>query len=107
MAKHKVKITVLKTIDPSVVFDGNVPNNPSGRKYKKCNVFKPGQEFLVNKKVQIPEKFCSWAWNDIYKDISVLAWGGNFDPWVEKGIMISCCTDGIRPVVFKLERIAK
>jgi len=23
----------------------------------------------------------------------------------EKGVVISCCTDGLRPVIFKLERI--
>jgi uncharacterized repeat protein (TIGR04076 family) len=32
--------------------------------------------------------------------------GGNFDPWVkEKGTAIACCTDGYRPVVFKIEAI--
>ncbi len=31
--------------------------------------------------------------------------GGDFDPWVEKGMQMTCCTDGIRPVSFKLERL--
>jgi len=51
-----------------------------------------------------PEKFCGWAWRDIYKDVSVLAFGGDFD-WTKPGVAITCCTDGNRPVVFKLERM--
>ena len=105
MAKYEVKITVLKRVDPTVIFEVNVPNSPRGEKYQKCSVFNEGQEYIVNKNIQTPENFCHWAWRDLYKDISVLAWGGNFDPWVEKGTMITCCTDGIRPVSFKLERI--
>jgi len=34
-----------------------------------------------------------------------LAFGGDFPWFKEKGIAISCCSDGLRPVVFKLERI--
>ena len=53
-----------------------------------------------------PENFCDWAWHDIYKIVITLVSKGNFDIWMkEKGTAISCCTDGIRPVVFKLERI--
>ncbi|MHA1187160.1 MAG: TIGR04076 family protein [Candidatus Heimdallarchaeota archaeon] len=52
----------------------------------------------------MPEGFCMWAWRDLYKDLSVLFFGGNF--WrKEKGTIHSSCTDGRKPVVFKLERI--
>ena len=41
---------------------------------------------------------------DIQRDVAHLAMGGDF-PWMkEKGEMVSCCTDGLRPVIFKLER---
>jgi uncharacterized repeat protein (TIGR04076 family) len=31
--------------------------------------------------------------------------GGNY-PWQEEpGISVTCCTDGLRPVIFKVERI--
>jgi uncharacterized repeat protein (TIGR04076 family) len=31
--------------------------------------------------------------------------GADFGPWMKDGNMfIACCTDGIKPVVFKLER---
>jgi len=53
----------------------------------------------------MPEGFCSWAWADIQRDVAVLALNGNF-PWVkDEGIGISWCTDGFRPVVFKLKRM--
>jgi len=55
--------------------------------------------------MQMPEGFCSWAWADIQRDVIHMGLGGDF-PWMKKpGVMISCCTDGLRPVVFKLERI--
>jgi uncharacterized repeat protein (TIGR04076 family) len=108
MAKYKVKITVLKRVDPSVIFDGDVPNVPGTDKpYQICSAFKDNQEFIVGPDLNQPNGFCGWAWRDIYKDLSVLGFGGNFDPWVEKGKAITCCTDGIRPVSFVLERLNK
>ena len=105
MAISEVKITVLKRVDPSVIFDGKVPNRPgTDEKYNVCNAFEDGQEFIVGLDGNQPEGFCGWAWRDVYKDLSVLRFGGNF-PWLEKGIAITCCTDGIRPVSFKMERL--
>ncbi len=102
----KIKITVLSKIDPSVVFKGNIPNMPkSGKPYEKCTAFEEGQEFITEDRTR-PEGFCGWAWNDIQKDLSVLDFGGSFWPdWMEPGKMITCCTDGVRPVSFKMERI--
>jgi uncharacterized repeat protein (TIGR04076 family) len=98
MPPSNVKITILKRL---VLNDlDKYKNEPS----IACNLFKDGQEF-VSKGIQIPEGFCSWAWADIQRDVAILALNGNF-PWVkDEGIGISCCTDGFRPVVFKLERM--
>lgn len=104
MTRHKVKITVLKRVDPDYIFDGKVPNSPSGKKYTICTAFKDNDVF-ISENVRCPEGFCSYAWKDIYSDLRVLALGGDHEPWVEKPKMISCCTDGIRPVSFILERI--
>ncbi|MDP3062147.1 MAG: hypothetical protein Q8O40_02875 [Chloroflexota bacterium] len=39
------------------------------------------------------------------RDVAHLALGGDF-PWIsKKGTMVSACTDGLRPVLFKLERV--
>lgn len=104
MARPKIKITVLKRVSPEVIFDGNVPPKPDGGKYTVCTAFEDGQEFIANG-LEKPEGFCSWAWRDIFKDLSVLLFGGSFHPWVDHGKQITCCTDGIRPVSFVLERI--
>jgi uncharacterized repeat protein (TIGR04076 family) len=105
MARARIKIKVLKRVDPSVIFDGDVPTSPSGKKYSICTAYRDDQEFIVESDGAMPEGFCNWAWRDVYKDVAVLAYGGNFYPWVEKGTAITCCTDGIRPVSFLMERI--
>ena len=105
MARHRVKITVLKRVPPEFIFDGNVPLRPNGEKYTMCTKFTEGQEFMVEKDVQIPDGFCTFAWKDIYGDVRILALGGDNEPWVTKPKMITCCTDGIRPVSFISERV--
>ena len=58
-----------------------------------------------------PENFpCSGAWSIISDFIFVLLSGGNFGPtswkWMkDERTMISCCPDGVRPVIFKIELI--
>jgi len=70
MARSKVKITVLKRVDPSVIFDGDVPNMPGTDKpYTVCSAFEEGQEFVVGLDGNRPEGFCGWAWRDVYKDV--------------------------------------
>jgi uncharacterized repeat protein (TIGR04076 family) len=74
-----------------------------------CPCFKEGDSFIAS--FEQPEKFCGWAWNDIYKFTSVLLSGGNYSSGAFKGWMkrenemIACCTDAIRPVTFKIELI--
>ena len=53
----------------------------------------------------MPEGFCGWAWDDIYKVVQALRFHGNFHWFDEPGVSVNCCTDGLRPVVFKIERI--
>jgi len=103
MMAGKIKITVIKRLSPKEVFGVSIPKDPStGKEYEVCSMFKEGQEFISDG--EMPVGFCSWAWHDIYKDLSVLLFGGNFS-WVGTGIMYTCCTDGTRPVTFKLERL--
>jgi len=98
----KVKITVLKTTDSKQIFGDNPP---LGHAIEACGVYEEGQEFTVSEEGGMPEGFCPWAWNDIYKVVITLMYGGNF-PWMEeKGTMVTCCTDGFRPVIFELRRI--
>ena len=98
----KLKITVIKNFSPEDVF-GSKEKVPSDKITTACTTVKEGQEFVVEK-LEKPEGFFGWAWRDIYKDVSVLWFGGDF-PWVEPNVAYTACTDGIRPVVFKIERL--
>ncbi|MFQ6074830.1 MAG: TIGR04076 family protein [Candidatus Bathyarchaeia archaeon] len=101
--RSKVRITVLKTLEPGEVFGEELPIATDIR--EACGLFTPGQEFVVGEDGRMPEGFCTWAWNDIYGVFTHLRFGGDF-PWVkEEGAVIACCTDGLRPVIFKLQRI--
>jgi uncharacterized repeat protein (TIGR04076 family) len=101
--RHKVKITVLKRFSPSQVFRESpvTPVSPQGA----CELFKEGQEFIVNEDLRMPEDFCSSAWVSIYGNVRLLGFGGDLPWFKEKGIAVNCCIDGLRPVIFKLERI--
>ena len=101
--KNKVKITVLKKLDTKEIFGENAP---LGESLEACGQFDLDQEFIVSEDGKMPEGFCHWAWNDIYKVVTTLRFGGSFSRIEEKGnSIVRCCTDGLRPVIFKLERI--
>jgi len=101
--RHEVKITVLRRFNPPEVFKKS-PVTHSG-KFEACGTYKDGQEFIVGLDGKMPEGFCTSAWVSIYPNVRLLSFGGDL-PWYEgKGVAINCCNDGLRPVVFKLERI--
>ena len=68
-----------------------------------CSRFEECDQF-VSEGANMPEGFCSWAWCDIQKYVLTLARGGDF-VGVKPGAFVTCCTDGFRPVFFKLERL--
>ena len=63
-----------------------------------CPVFQEGQEFVVGSPYFCPEGFCAWAWADIRTFIMAAYFGA-------EAPQISCCTDGVRPVFFRIERM--
>ena len=72
----------------------------------KCEVFREGQEFVVDPCAGMPSGFCPWAWDDIYKVLIAFFSGGNFGMWTEGGdTILACCSDGTRPVYFKIEKL--
>ena len=98
----RLKITVLKKTDTKQIFGDNPP---MGQAIEACGMFKEGQEFIVGEDGKMPEGFCHWAWNDLYKVVITLMYGGNF-PWMkQEGTSVSCCIDGLRPVIFEIRRI--
>jgi uncharacterized repeat protein (TIGR04076 family) len=99
---EKVRVTVLRRFEPSEVFKKSpaTPVNPLGA----CDRFKDDQEFVIEN-LEKPEGFCNTAWISIQNDVRLLAFGGNLPYYKEKGLAINACVDGLRPVIFKLERI--
>jgi len=100
----KCKITVVKK-----TMNEDLAKQYCGKKVGPCEIFKEGDMFITA--LEKPERFCDWAWNDIHNCVEVMVAGGNFSKGVFKDWMkddrtiIACCTDGIRPVIFKIERI--
>lgn len=92
--KKTCKITVLKK-----TIHNDLYKEIRGKEGKLCTLFEEGQEFILTSPYKPPEGFCQWAWADIRQFI-LGAWFGREDPTV------ACCTDGFRPVLFKVERIA-
>ncbi len=101
----KVKITVVKMINNKDLYGENPPAAfDESRLTPVCDRFEVGQEFVVDSH-NCPPDFCNWAYGDIQRDLVHILYGGYY-PWMkEKGVAISCCTDGLRPVIFKLKRI--
>lgn len=101
----KAKITVMKRI----------ANQDLAKEYRKaeynrrypvpCNQFEDGQEFILEDMGTPPQGFCAWAWVDIHRDIVRVMSGGSNGALKQEGTTITCCTDGFRPVVFKIERV--
>jgi uncharacterized repeat protein (TIGR04076 family) len=90
--KFGVKITVLRRGFEREFIEklGTGPKGP-------CARFSDGQEFTVTSQWAMPEKFCEWAYADIRAYIPMVLGQGN--------PIAVCCTDGFRPVFFKIERI--
>jgi uncharacterized repeat protein (TIGR04076 family) len=98
------KITILRRLyDQELAEEYRHPEVDRG----PCKFFAEGQEFTVNYLTERPVGFgCDWAWDDIHKVLMVLMLKGDYGTWMkDKNMFITCCTDGIKPVVFKIERL--
>lgn len=93
-----VTITVVKRL-----FHEEMVRDAGAGPWEPCGRLRVGQTF-TSTGANMPEGFCSWAWADIQKYVLTLARGGNFIG-VKPGAFVTCCTDGFRPVVFRLQRI--
>lgn len=103
--KNRVKITVLKRLDPHEIFGENLPAMPTQQPFGPCEAFEDGQEFIVDSP-RMPQDFpCSSAWNMIYHYIRNLLWGMDISWHKEGNVDVPSYMDGLRPVIFKLERI--
>ena len=105
-----VRITVLKTelykdIADEYLSEGSLAGS--------CPILKEGDSFLYrsDEEAVMPKGLCPWAWIDLYPDIAKMsiaraARKPGQEYWYKYADKsISCCRDGVRPVVFLLERI--
>jgi len=98
---NKVKITVLRKEFYPELADEYLTE---GREAGACPLLNVGDEFIFKGEAKMPEGFCPWAWIDIYRSVNALSAGASYTPWnLQEKMQIECCTDGIRPVVFKVE----
>jgi uncharacterized repeat protein (TIGR04076 family) len=88
------KITVVRRAVHQDLADEHVP----GHQVQPCDQFEDGQEFVLSEPWYLPEGFCPWAWADIRSFIMANFHGGELP-------LVGCCTDGLRPVHFKFEKI--
>lgn len=104
--KHKCKITVIKKECYEDLQEKYLLNPKSG----PCELFEVGQEWIIdslNYFHMMDGKFCAEAWDSISRYVYTALNGGSImEGWTnDSKMMIACCNDGTRPVVFKLERI--
>jgi uncharacterized repeat protein (TIGR04076 family) len=104
--KHKCKITVLRREFYQDLADEYLADSNIG----KCDLFHDGQEFIVDQKdfwKMMNGEFCAEAWDSISRYVYTALQGGSImKGWMhDEKMMITCCNDGTRPVIFKLERI--
>ena len=110
MKKRQCKITVLrKELCPDLQRQ-YLADPESG----PCPIFEVGQEFLLERSDarddfwhMLDGKFCSEAWDCISRYVYTALQGGSImDGWTkDENVMIACCNDGTRPVIFKIERL--
>ena len=98
----KVIITVIET-----GFNKELADEYGKEKLTLCPVFKKGQVFHTDFKR--PEGFCDGAWKNIAPYAFAFAHGLKTDElyygkWMKyPNVVICCCNDALRPVIFKIE----
>jgi uncharacterized repeat protein (TIGR04076 family) len=97
---HNIKITVTKMLGTKELWGDEAPESTAE---DVCPRFKVGDVYMTEG-MSMPENWpCSWAWHDIFKEVLHLSLGGEF--FIEPGnFIIACCTDGMRPVFYRIER---
>ncbi len=96
----KVRITVLETTLNEKLAE------KYGNKTQLCELHKPGQQYVSNG-WQKPDGLCDSAWKAMESFVFSLSHGSCnfFDGWMKKeNQAVISCNDGLRPVIFLLER---
>lgn len=75
-----------------------------------CPMFEVGQEFILDSRgfqTMNGGNFCMEAWDAISRYVYAAIQGGSImEGWInDEKMMIACCNDGTRPVIFKIQRL--
>ena len=108
--QYECKITVLDTKVFPALQEKYLANPKSG----KCPFFNVGDTFVQKRTAQQDDfyhlmngRFCGEAWDAVSRYVYAALQGGSImRNWTnDDRMMIACCNDGTRPVIFKIERI--
>jgi uncharacterized repeat protein (TIGR04076 family) len=100
----KVKVTVIRKFTPEDVFGPDHGITYDGGKIPACPL-ELGQKFIVDSHLDRPKGFCGRAWHDLYTTLMIFYNGGDLE-WPGPGATYQPCGDGVKPVVFKIEKLA-
>ncbi len=90
---NRVKITVIKkSLQVDLMEKYNM------QQVKLCDQFEIGDEFICENTNHLPLNFCAWAFADIAREISLVAYD-----LTRKTTKVSCCTSGFHNVYFYIE----
>lgn len=99
---YKLKITVLKK---DVDHDLAAQFLAKPENFAACPYFEVGQVIEADGFLPCPEGFCAEAWQNIWPYCLAISRGGTFAPYTkEENKWVACCSDGLRPVSFLIER---
>jgi len=104
MKLSRLKITIERTFSPAEVFGHEIKQASNGDLIPPYQFFEVGQEFIAEDGFTRPEGFCGWAWRDFTVRLTKFDLIDDMD-WPDKDTTYVTCGDGVRPVIFKLERI--
>lgn len=108
--QYECKITVLETKCFPELQKKYLADSQSG----PCPFFQAGQTFILKRTPTQDDfyhlmngKFCGEAWDAVSRYVYTALQGGSpMHGWTnDERMMIACCNDGTRPVIFKIERI--
>jgi len=102
----KLKLTVVKGLTAKDVFGENIPEY-FGKNLGPCSRHKVGQEFILDGH-NCPEGLCNWAYADFQKALVRYYLLANDSKGTRARMRAQylACTDGMHPVVFRLERLS-
>ena len=97
----KCRIEVLKT-----TFHEDLAKEYGCKNLSTCPFHKVGDVFFAD--YAKPEGLCDEAWKAMYQYVFALSHGAStfyYNDWIDKeGGAICSCNDGLRPVIFKIDR---